>query len=227
MQFPLKTSFKIHNSLNFDFSNKDIELFIEITNFVKKINTFVNPKISLEQYSLPNDLIAFILILTQNDLYRRNIVDFGCGTGRFSLPIAKFFANRVLGVDSDPHVIDQLQISIKLLKTRIDILNSFIEFLEPYNWSSIFQTTIMNPPFGTQRRGIDQVFLRKALKFSEVVLSMHKANAESRRVWKRIARLHSKKIEILATVEFSLDKTFFFHRSEKHDVKIDIIRIFG
>jgi len=227
MRFPLKTSFKIHNSLNFDFSDKDVKLFIEISNFVKKIDTFVNPKINLEQYSLPNDLIAFILILAQNDLYRRNIVDFGCGTGRFSLPISKYFSNRVLGVDSDPHVINQLQVSIKSLKTRIEILNSFIEFLEPSNWSSIFQTTIMNPPFGTQRRGIDQVFLRKALKFSEVVLSIHKANTESRRVWERIARLHSKKLEILATVDFSLEKTFFFHRNEKHKVKVDIIRFFG
>ena len=227
MKFPLNTSFKVHDSLNFDFSDKDIELFIEITNFLKKIVTFSNPKISLEQYSLPNDLIAFLLILTQRDLYRRNVVDFGCGTGRFSLPIAKYFSNRVLGVDSDPRGLNQLQVSMKLLETRIDLLNSFIEFLEPSNWSSIFQTSIMNPPFGTQRRSIDQVFLRKALKFSEVVLSIHKSNAESRRVWKRIATLHSKQMEVLATIDFSLDKTFFFHRNEKHDVKIDLIRIFS
>jgi len=225
MQFPLKTSFKVHDSLNFDFSDKDIELFIEITDFVKKIETFSNPKISLEQYSLPNDLIAFLLILTQKDLYHRNVVDFGCGTGRFSLPIAKYFSDRVLGVDSDPHGINQLQVSMKSLGTRIDILNSFIEFLEPSSWSSMFQTTIMNPPFGTQRRRIDQVFLRKALKFSEIVLSIHKSNTESRRVWEKIAILHSKKIEILATIDFSLDKTFFFHRNEKHRVKIDLIRI--
>ena len=123
MQFPLKTSFKVHSSLNFDFSDKDIELFIEITNFLKKIVTFSNPKISLEQYSLPNDLIAFLLILTQKDLYRRNVVDLGCGTGRFSLPIAKYFADRVLGVDSDLQGINQLLLSMKSLGTRIDILN--------------------------------------------------------------------------------------------------------
>jgi len=227
MQFPLKTSFKVHNSMNFDFSDKDIELFVEITNFVKKINTFSNPKIALEQYSLPDDLIAFLLILTKKDLYRKNVVDFGCGTGRFSLPIAKYFSDRVLGVDSDPHVINQLQVSMKSQGTRIDILNSFIEFLEPSKWSSMFQTTIMNPPFGTQRRRIDQVFLRKALKFSETVLSIHKSNAESRKVWERIATLHAKKIEVLATFDFSLNKTFFFHRNEKHGVKIDLIRIFS
>ena len=227
MQFPLKTSFKVHNSLNLDFSEKDIELFVEITKFVKKIDTFSNPKISLEQYSLPDDLIAFILILAKKDLYGRNVVDLGCGTGRFSLPIAKFFSDRVLGVDSDPRVLNQLQVSINSLETKIDVLNSFIEFLEPSNWSSMFHTTIMNPPFGTQRRRIDQVFLRKALKFSEIVLSIHKSNAESRRVWKRIATLHSKEIEVLATIDFPLDKTFFFHRNEKHEVKIDLIRIFS
>ncbi len=227
MQFPLKTSFKILNTLNSNFSDKDIELFIDITNFVKKIDSFTNPKISLEQYSLPNDLIAFLLILSQKDLHHRNVVDFGCGTGRFSLPIAKYFSDRVLGVDSDPHVINQLQVSMKSLGTKIELLNSFIEFLEPSNWSSLFKTTIMNPPFGTQRRQIDQVFLRKALKFSEIVLSIHKSNAESRRIWERIAESHSKKIEILATIDFSLDKTFFFHRNDKHEVKIDLIRIFS
>jgi putative methylase len=227
MQFPLKTSFRIHDSLNFNFSDKDIDLFIEITDFVKKIDTFGNPDISLEQYSLPDDLIAFLLILSKKDLYRKNVVDLGCGTGRFSLPIAKYFSDRVLAVDSDPRAINQLQISMKSLGTRVDILNSFIEFLETNNWSNKFHTTIMNPPFGTQRRGIDQVFLRKALKFSRIVLSIHKSNAESRRIWKRIATLHSKEIEVLATIDFPLERTFFFHRNEKHEVKIDLIRIFS
>ena len=193
----------------------------------RKIDSFANPKISLEQYSLPNDLIAFLLILTQKDLYHKKVVDFGCGTGRFSLPIKKFFCDRVLGVDSDPTVINQLQATMKSLGMRIDILNSFIEFLEPSNWSSIFETTIMNPPFGTQRRGIDQVFLKKALEFSDTVLSIHKSNQESRKIWKRNASLYSKEMEVLATIDFPLEKTFFFHRDEKRDVKIDLIRFFS
>jgi len=37
-------------------------------------------------------------------------------------------------------------------------------------------TTIMNPPFGVQKKTADRFFLQKAFAFSEVVYSIHLAN---------------------------------------------------
>jgi predicted RNA methylase len=158
-------------------------------------------------------------------LLKKSVVDLGCGTGRFTLPIAKFFANFVLGVDSDFSVIDQLKTLKDQHKLNVNLLNTSIEFLEPFQWSKSFQTAIMNPPFGTRRRGIDQVFLKKALAFSQVVLSIHKTSSKSREIWNRLAEIYLKKAEVLATFEFPILKTFQFHRKEQHYVMIDLIRI--
>ncbi len=163
MSFPFNTGFKILNSGIISFSENDQALFHEINDFIKTIPTFKTPKVLLEQYSLPSDLISFILVITKGDLMNKNVVDLGCGTGRFTLPIAKYFTQRVFGVDSDIAVINQLQKSINKYILNVDLLNASVEFLEPFQWNILFQTTIMNPPFGTKRRGIDQAFLKKLL----------------------------------------------------------------
>ncbi len=222
--FPKNLQFKLIYPQNLSFSKRDYLFFNRIKTFVEQIETFKSPKILSEQYSLPSDLISFILVLSKTDLTDRNITDLGCGTGRFTLPISKFFQGRVIGVDNDFSAIEHLRVNMKKLHLHVDLLTSAIEFVEATNWKKIFQTTIMNPPFGTQRKGIDQVFLRKALTYSEVVLSLHKTSDKSRNLWKRIASSYRKRSEILATVEFPLQRTFKFHTRNQHNVKVDLIR---
>ncbi|PWI49150.1 hypothetical protein CEE45_03140 [Candidatus Heimdallarchaeota archaeon B3_Heim] len=224
MSFPEKRQFVLHYPKKMNLLRSEHVLFNEIKSLVNNIEPFKNPKIGLEQYSLPSDLIAFILILTRKNLINNNIVDLGCGTGRFTLPISKFFSERVIGVDSDFSVLNQLRSAMNKLHLHVDLLNTSIEFVEPSNWKNLFQTTIMNPPFGTQRRGIDQVFLRKSLSYSEVVISLHKTSTKSRNLWKRIASSYNKRSTILATIEFSVLRTFKFHRHDQHNVKVDLIR---
>ncbi len=225
--FSIKNAqFILHYPSAIDFSKSDWKLFYDIKLLLEKINIFHDPKIYLEQYSLPSDLISYILILTKKDLSNKNVVDLGCGTGRFSLPISKFFSDRVLGVDNDFSVLENLLWNMNKLQLRVDLLQSSIEFVESSNWRNMFQTTIMNPPFGTQRRGIDQVFLRKSLIYSEVVLSIHKSSKRSRKLWKQIASSFNKKAELLTTVEFSLPRTFSFHTRNQHKVKVDLFRFF-
>jgi len=219
-----KLQFVVHYPKNMDFSKSDWVLFNEIKAFVEEIESFKSPKISSEQYSLPSGLISFILILTRNDLINNNVVDLGCGTGRFTLPISKFFSKRVIGVDNDFSVLNQLRTNMNKLHLHVDLLNTSIEFIEASKWKQIFQTTIMNPPFGTQRRGIDQVFLRKSLTYSNVVLSLHKTSKMSQNLWKRIALSYEKRSKLLATVEFSIPRIFKFHTHDKHSVKVDLVR---
>jgi putative methylase len=223
MPIPSSLSSKVKYPLNFSFSNSDYVQFNDIVKFLEEISEFEEPKVTLEQYSLPNEIIAFILLISKNELFNRNIVDLGCGTGRLSLPMAKFFSKRVLGVDSDISVVIQMLKAMKRLKVRTDVLISPVEFIETDNWGRMFPITIMNPPFGTKRRGIDQVFLKKALIFSDVVLSIHKSSKASRKLWKDIATSFNKKATILATFEFDIMRSFYFHKQEKHAVEVDLI----
>lgn len=207
------------------FAPTQIELNFQITAFVERVDGFRVPKASLEQYSLPSDVIAFILVLAADDLTRKNIVELGCGTGRFTLPIQKFFATRTLGVDVDWEVVLTLAQQRDLHGLDIELLVTPVEFLEPGLWGKLFQTTIMNPPFGTRRRKIDLVFLQQALQYSQTIISLHKANEPTRRLIGEISAEFGKKMERLATVNFPLAPQFPFHRKAQHFIHIDVLRI--
>ena len=62
MSVPKNLQFILHYPEKVDFSKSDWDLFSEIKALVQQIKSFKDPKILSEQYSLPNDLISFILI---------------------------------------------------------------------------------------------------------------------------------------------------------------------
>ncbi len=220
-----KASYEIVTPEVISFSSKQAELYNEIIAFVDKIDSFRSPKIHLEQYSLPGDLIALILILSSGDLIGQNVVDLGCGTGRLTLPIKKFFSDRVLGVDIDSDAINHLVQSQKQNLLSLDLLIASVEFLETFNWGKKYQTTFMNPPFGTKRRKLDLVFLKQALKYSQTIISVHKSNPETQKIITQLGKQYEKKVEILATVNFPQFPSFQFHRKCKHYVCVDLLRI--
>ncbi|MHA2202119.1 MAG: METTL5 family protein [Candidatus Hodarchaeales archaeon] len=220
-----KSSYRIISPKTVLWSIEEIDLYKKIIPFIDKIDSFRSPKVELEQYSLPSDLIAFILILSADDLIGQNVVDLGCGTGRFSLPIIHFFSNRILGVDIDPDAMEHLVQLQKRNRLAIDLLLTSIEFSEPNLWGKRYQTTLMNPPFGTKRQKIDMVFLKQALKFSKVIISIHKTNPKTRILIRNLGREHGKNVIILATVEFPIFTSLKFHRKHKHNVRVDLLRI--
>jgi len=220
-----KSSYRIITPVNFSWSLKQIELYRKIIAFVKQIDSFRSPKVLLEQYSLPAQLIAFILVCVEKDLMNQRIVEFGSGTGRISLPLLKFFSAHLLCVDIDSETMHGLKRLLKSEKLDAELLLSAIEFLETYSWKDSYEVTIMNPPFGTKRRGIDIVFLEKALIFSKKVISIHKSNRESRRLIDRISRNYNKSCEILATLEFPIPPLYVFHKKKSHYVYVDVYRI--
>jgi len=170
-------------------------------------------------------VIALILILAAADLKGKNVVDLGCGTGRITLPIQKFYSKRILGVDIDLDAINVLIQLKKLKKLAIDILITPVEFFEPFQWDKKFQTTFMNPPFGTKRRGLDILFLKQALKYSQTTISLHKSNMRTRKLISNLGKQFGKKLELLATIDLPLPPSYRFHRKKQHFVCVDVIRL--
>jgi putative methylase len=206
-------------------TSNQLELYRKINLFVSKLDNFQSPKISLEQYSLPSDMIALILILGSKDLKGKNVVDVGCGTGRLTLPIQKFFSNRIMGVDVDLDAIESLIHLRTQYNLMVDLLISSVEFLETFNWGKKFQTTFMNPPFGTKRRKIDMIFLKQALTFSQTIISIHKSNLKTRQLITRLGKEYGKNMKLLATINFPIYPSFQFHHKNKHYVQVDLIRL--
>ncbi|MFX1515015.1 MAG: METTL5 family protein [Promethearchaeota archaeon] len=219
------TEFRLLSPEIVNWTREKFELYNLIFNYVKDIDSFHEGNVKLEQYSLPAQLIAFILAYTEKDLMNQKIVEFGSGTGRFSLPLLKFFSSTLLCIDVDSEAILNLKRSLKTQKLNAELLISAVEFLETFSWNRRFEVTIMNPPFGTKRRGIDIVFLEKALIFSKKIITIHKSNQESRRLINRTSQQYNKFCEILATLEFPIPPLFTFHKKLTHYVCVDIYRI--
>ncbi|UCG90634.1 MAG: methyltransferase [Candidatus Heimdallarchaeota archaeon] len=219
------TEFRLISPQGINWTRDEFYLYNQILDYVNTINSFHKGKIKLEQYTLPAQLIAFILVYVEKDLKNQKIVEFGSGTGRISLPLLKFFSAHLLCVDVDSETMHGLKKRLKAEKLEAELLLSAIEFLETYSWKDSFKVTIMNPPFGTRRRGIDIVFLEKALIFSKKVISIHKSNQESRKLIDRISRNYNKSCEILMTLEFPILPLYAFHKKKRHYVCVDVYRI--
>lgn len=92
----------------------------------------------------------------------------------------------------------------------------------------LFDTVVMNPPFGTRKAGVDMDFLAAALAACHpsrgVVYSMHKSSTRA-----HIARTATEAwgcaFEVVAELRFDIPATYAFHREAVVDVAVDLIRI--
>ena len=169
-------------------------------NFLTKYTqTILSPKISLEQYSTPISILEEMFSISV-DFSNKVVLDMGVGLGSLSFCAAWVGARSVIGIDSDREV---FQILIKNQKEFFNLfyshklniqnqiknpfredqcfnfpnfswIHSQIEFFQLNNLNKKIDIVIMNPPFGTQRIGIDFVFLKQAAKLKCPILSLHK-----------------------------------------------------
>ena len=86
-------------------------------------------------------------------------------------------------------------------------------------------TVVMNPPFGTRRKGADIDFLRAAFKLStHSVYSLHKSS--TREYVGKLARreLGAASAEVLAELRYDLPASYSFHRERSRDIEVDLWR---
>ncbi len=150
---------------------KDLELFLENT------PEYSSPKEHLEQYITPPIIASELLweAFMHNDIADKTILDMGCGTLRLGLGALMLDARRVIGIDIDCDVLNNVVKWIdrnkgykhKILLICGDVIESQLNNID---------TVIMNPPFGVKKhnRGLDVMFLKKALTIAKSVYSIHK-----------------------------------------------------
>lgn len=195
----------------------------QIEIILSKLLPYSNPKLNLEEYSLDSKSAAKILSVAgmiYNDIIDKCVIDLGCGTGILAIGAALIGAKHVVGIDIDDESINIAKKNAREVAVEVDYLVGDIRLI-----SSSFDTTLMNPPFGSWNRGIDIIFLMKALQISKVIYSLHKRSEKSRKyLRKKIATLGGK-IEKIFELEIILPHTYTFHRKRKYHVKTDLYRI--
>ena len=204
----------------------------EIVSIIQNTATFTNPKIELEQYCIDAssavDLIYFAGF-EFDDIKNRLIFDFGAGTGRLSIASAYFKATYVLSIDIDWSAIKILNENILNLDLKHIIfpICSDIDNFEISNSilpRNLKITTIMNPPFGVQKKAADRVFLEKAFKISDVVYSVHLANVKVSKFISNYIKNLNWKIDYVYPFNMILERTFPFHSKKRKNINVEIYR---
>lgn len=158
-------------------------------------------------------------------------MDLGCGTGRLSIASAFFGASVVVSVDID---LDALYI------LRENIINLEIDHLihpicsdvqdisiAPQKLENYYQniTTIMNPPFGVQKRMADRIFLEKAFIFSDTIYSIHLSGEGVKSFISRFAQKHDWKIDLIIPYNMLLERSFPFHEQKTKKIDVSVYRL--
>ena len=194
----------------------------ELERTLEKLRPHPNPKVTLEQYTIPAETAAEILFTaayTYDDIQGRDVIDLGCGTGRLAIGALLLEAERAVGVDIDPEAISVAKVNAEFLRvTQAEWVISDIDTLR-----GSFHTTVMNPPFGTRIRHQDRRFLEKALELSEVVYSIHKRS--TREYLLRFIESKGARVDTLFQGRLMIPWMFEFHRKERREVEVDIYRI--
>ncbi|MET1123701.1 MAG: METTL5 family protein [Archaeoglobaceae archaeon] len=190
----------------------------ELEILLERLEGFRNPKIELEQYVTPPKLAAFVL--TQAELHGdlSIVADLGCGTGVLAIGAALLGA-LAFGIDVDVEALKIAASNARRLKVAVDFVACDVRDL----CVSRRVTTVMNPPFGIQRRHADRPFLEKALEISNVVYTIHSAGSEP--FVRRIAEDRGFAVTHVWRFLVPLRRTYSFHERDFKEIAVEVFRI--
>jgi len=181
------------------------------------------PKLRWETYTLGAGSaaeIARIASEVNDDVAKKSVIDLGCGTGLLAISASLLGAGFVVGLDIDKDAIGVARENAEKTEAEVQFVIGDLGCVVGH-----FDTTIMNPPFGSWRRGADVEFLEKALEISDVVYSLHKRGELSREFLSHKIQSFRGKVDRIYELSLSLPRTFNFHRKEKYVVEADLYRI--
>jgi len=203
-----------------------------LISLLQQTEGFSNPNIKLEQYCIDAESavdIVFFAGIEFNDVKNRLILDLGAGTGRLSIACAYLQANNVLSIDIDFSALKILKRNISKygLDSIISPICSDINHLELFrnvNLEGFHITTIMNPPFGVQKKTADRSFLANAFKISHVVYSIHLANPNVHQFISTYIKKYNWAIDYVFPYHLKLSKTYKFHKQKTKSISVNVYR---
>jgi len=187
---------------------------------LQRVPPHPSPDPALEQYGTSADVAADLLISAalHGDITGRRVIDLGCGTGILAIGAALLGASKVTGIDIDGNAIDVARAAAEGLGVEVELLRADVSDV-----GGDFDTAVMNPPFGAQRREADRPFLERAIALAGVVYSIHNAPTA------RFVRTFAEACGAVVTHEWPhhivIPHMFDFHGSRRRRVPVVILRI--
>jgi putative methylase len=194
----------------------------ELEEALRALRPHPHPDPELEQYTTPPRVAAELLFTARyiyDDIEGKLIADLGCGTGRLGIGALILGGWGVVGVDIDPTAISVARENADEagVSDRLHLVVGDITLLRP-----IFDTVVMNPPFGTRRRHADVEFLDEALRLAGAVYTIHKSS--TRDFILKYIENRGGRISALFSMEMEIPHIFHFHRKPKKLIEVDLYR---
>lgn len=174
-------------------------------------------------------IVMFLQIATVYDEFEHaSVVDLGCGTGMLSIGAAMLGAGHVIGIDIDQDALDTALENISEYEDDlpIDLVHSDVTTVGARHqpWLQA-DTVIMNPPFGTRRKGADMEFLKTAFSIStHTIYSLHKTSTRAYIEKFAMQTMGAVSAEPVAMLRYDLPATYKFHTMKSVDISVDIWR---
>ena len=127
----------------------------QLEGLLQNLDVFENPKVHLEQYPTTPHIASHMLYTidqTFDDIRGCSVADLGCGCGVLSVGAAILGSDYVVGFDVDE---DALELAKQNLEEsgleQVELVQCDVAHLDTMMArSDMFDTVIMNPPFGTK-----------------------------------------------------------------------------
>ncbi len=174
-----------------------------------------NPKIELEQYQTPEKTAQDFL--KKIELKEKIVLDLGCGNGVLGITALKLGAKKCFFVDIDEEAIETAKKNFSKLKNKnAEFIKKDVSLIKKSLFSNL-DIVVMNPPFGTKEKFIDHIFLKKAMKLANTVLTIHKTSTKD--YIKKIITKNNFKIMYEEDFLFPIPKIYKQHKLTNFDVK--------
>lgn len=143
-----------------------------------------------------------------------------------SIGAALLGAQHVIGIDIDADALRIAKENIEEFEDSlpIDLVQCSIERLLQQPRISA-DTIIMNPPFGTRRKGADAEFLRAAFRISQgSIYSLHKSSTRNYIQNVALSELNAVEAEVIAQLRYDLPASYSYHKLKSKDIEVDLWR---
>lgn len=189
------------------------------------LEQFSNPKVELEQYPTGPHIASRMLYTAENsfgDVSNKVVADFGCGCGTLGAAATLLGADQVIAIDIDSDSLELASENAADLELDIDFVQCDIRNLE---WRGHVDTVVMNPPFGTRKKGVDMHFLSMALKVaSQAVYSLHKTSTREHVKKAALRDFNASSAEVLCELRYDVPQLYKFHKKKEADIAVDLWR---
>lgn len=193
---------------------------------LQELTEVPDPDPLLEQYPTPADIGADLIFraFSSGDIRGKSIMEPACGKGLLALGTALMGASTITGFDLDPKAVETARQNLGCLRKKgFEIEGEFFPAALPiFSTEESWDTVVMNPPFGSQRRGADRPFLEFAAGHSNVIYSLHLAKTKDFVL--RLLESFDFTAEVVGFYTFPIKHTFPFHTNEMVDFRVALVK---